>query len=632
MKHIINYLGALLAVVLIGATFTACSEDDKDSANVGLGIKTFFPTKVVTNQPMTINGSGFADVTKIEFPGDIEVTNFEIVSNEMIRVNAPAGISAEGGKIKVETSGDEAESNQSLTIGHTSVTGFSKQPGDEANGGDLIEVYGSDLEFINKIELLDADGETQFVDHKDFYRKGTSQIMFRVPLKNIFEGTFVGYLHTYDGQKIALPELAYKPAADEGHWEIVKTLIWENPDPDGNGPANWNGVYRFAPETNSTGEEIATIPTDLWEKMKTQKFYMLARGSDWVQMRIVTGWWNNQWPDANDISTGNEMIIDNGDGTYYIEIDLANSALAGAMDAEHLLFTGSGFTPLQLYFQEETWIDGPGMQEVEVPVWTNGGTVGEANWNGVYRFGLEGNDGNNECAATFAQDVWNKLKSETFYVTVKGANPQIRVTTGWWTGSWTGADIQPGNELLTDNGDGTWTLTVNLSSDTELVDLLDAQHLLFTGSGYTVEKIYFVEMQAGGGGSSDIDISSFTLYEDRSANVSWPYYPSWSENSGKIRIMRGMDPAIETLGLTTSSKFIIYKEVGTTGQIQFNDPNWTDLQAGCNDWDGSAETIEVPITETMLKWITGENTDGWSDTALILQGDGLKVTKIVIVK
>ena len=172
---------------------------------------------------------------------------------------------------------------------------------------------------------------------------------------------------------------------------------------------------------------------------------------------------------------------------------------------------------------------------------------------------------------------------------------------------------------------------MNLAGDA-LLDVVDAQHLLFTGGGYSVEEIYFIEMQAGGGGSSDIDISSFTLYEDRSANVSWPYYPSWSENSGKIRIMRGMDPAIETLGLTTSSKFIIYKEVGTTGQIQFNDPNWTDLQAGCNDWDGSAETIEVPITETMLKWITGENTDGWSDTALILQGDGLKVTKIVIVK
>ena len=78
--------------------------------------------------------------------------------------------------------------------------------------------------------------------------------------------------------------------------------------------------------------------------------------------------------------------------------------------------------------------------------------------------------------------------------------------------------------------------------------------------------------------------------------------------------------------------FRSYKEVGTTGQIQWNDPNWASF-AGveCNDWDGSAETIEVPITEDMLKCINGEVTDGWSDTAIILQGDGLTVTKIVIV-
>jgi hypothetical protein len=97
--------------------------------------------------------------------------------------------------------------------------------------------------------------------------------------------------------------------------------------------------------------------------------------------------------------------------------------------------------------------------------------------------------------------------------------------------------------------------------------------------------------------------------------------------------MRGVgDPTIESLKLTTSSKFVVYKEVGTTGQFQFNNPNWVDLQAGCNDWDGSLEQIEVPITEDMLKCINGEVVDGWSDTALILQGDGLTVKKIVIVK
>ena len=487
MKHIINYLGALLAVALIGATFAACAEDDEGSANVGLGIKTFFPTKVVTNQPMTINGSGFNNVTEIEFPGGTKVSNFEIVGNDMIKVNAPAGIPEEGGKIVVRTADDQAESRFPLTIGRTNVTGFDKQPGEEVTGGDLITVYGADLEFINQVELLDAEGEPQFIDHKDFYRKGTSQLIFRVPLKNIPEDSFVGYLHTYDGQKIAMPELAYKPAADGGHWETVKTIIWKNGGQLGE--INWGGDYRFAPESNSTGEECYTVP----------------------------------------------------------------------------------------------------------------------------------------------QDIWEKMKSETFYVTIKGANPQIRVTSGWWSTTWTGEDIFPGNERMTDNGDGTFTLTVNLAGD-PLLNVIDVEHLLFTGGGYTVEEIYFIEIvPGGGGGASEYDIKAFTKYEDQSGYVEWPYFPDWNQGSGKLRILRGESPAIETLGLTTNSKFIVYKEVGTTGQLQFNNPNWGDLNAGCNDWDGSAETIEVPITEDMLKCINGEVEDGWSQTAIILQGDGLKITKIVLV-
>ena len=115
--------------------------------------------------------------------------------------------------------------------------------------------------------------------------------------------------------------------------------------------------------------------------------------------------------------------------------------------------------------------------------------------------------------------------------------------------------------------------------------------------------------------------------------MQYPYYPSWGDDAGKLRIMRGLgNPAIETLNLTTNSKFIVYKEVGTTGQIQWNDPNWGSFSGvECNDWDGSAETIEVPVTEDMLKCIKGETQDGWSNTAIILQGDGLTVTKIVLV-
>ena len=357
MKHIIKCLGSLLAVVLLTAAFTACSDDDLNgSANVGLGIKVFFPTKVVTNQPITINGSGFNGVNEIEFPGGVKVTSFETVSDHMIRVNAPAGISQEGGKIVVRTADNQTESPQALTVGRTVVSGFSQQEGETVTGGNLITVFGTDLEFINKVELLDAEGETLFIDQKDFYRKGTSTVVFRIPPKNIYEGTFVGYVHTYDGQRFPMPELTYEQAADEGHFEIVKTTIWKN---DGvKGTIDWGNVNcRFAMDGHDGNNEcVATFPEDVWEKMKTGTFYALCRpDADWYQIRITNGWWDTQWMGAdNDISPNNmsDRIIDNGDGTFYIEINFGDDPIVGTLDDKHLLFTGSGYTLLELYFIE----------------------------------------------------------------------------------------------------------------------------------------------------------------------------------------------------------------------------------------------------------------------------------------
>ena len=481
MKHIINYLGALLAVVLIGATFTACSDEDAQSANVGLGIKTFFPTKVVTNQPMTINGSGFNGVTEIEFPGGKKVTDFEIVGNDMIRVNAPSGIAADGGKIIVRTADDEAESHMSLTLGHTYVTGYSKQPGEKATGGELIDVFGSDLEFINSVELLDADGVPQIIDHKEFYRKGTNKITIRLPKKNIYEGTFVGILHTYDGQSILMPELAYEPGADEGHWETVKTTIWKN---DGSlGAISWSSDYRFASEESKTGEECYAVPMDVWQRLKTETFYVTIKGED-PQIRVTSGWWSTTWTGA-DIQPGNELLTDNGDGTWTLTVNLAGDPLLDVVDAQHLLFTGDRYTVEEIYFIE---LVAGGGGSSETVFWENSG-AGAVSWNGTYRFGLDGHDGNNECIATFPQDIWDKIKSGTFYLVVEATDPQIRVTNGWWDTQWL-KDFQPGNDLLTDNGDGTWTLEINISGD-PLVDTIDEKHILFTGDRFTPVKLYF---------------------------------------------------------------------------------------------------------------------------------------------
>ena len=512
MKKIFAYFGILLSVVLMGA-FTACTpEEIIDADAAGLSIKVFFPTKVVAGQPMTVNGTGFADVREVVFPNGVSVTDIEHVGNGMIRVTAPAGIAADGGKLIVRTGDDEAESAQELTLGHTVVSGFSKQDGEDIEGGELLYIYGTDLEFICRAELIDPDGNPLILEDEDFYRKGTSTVVITIP-KKIFEGAWVGKLYTFDGQEILLPELNYKPAADGGHWETVETVLWENP---GAGAVSWSGTYRFAGEGHETGEEIYTFPADIWEMLKSETFYITVEATD-PQIRVTTGWWSTTWT-GGDFQPGNELLTDNGDGTWTLEVNLTGDPIVDAMDVEHLLFTGDRYTPVKIFMKEDIWIDGGGHWEVvKTSLWKNEG-AGAVSWSGTYRFAGEGHETGEEIYA-FPADIWERLKSETFYITVEATDPQIRVTTGWWSTTWTGGDFQPGNERLTDNGDGTWTLEVNLSGD-PIVDAMDVEHLLFTGDRFTPVEIFFQEeVWVDGGDSGPVET---VLWENPGAGaVSW---------------------------------------------------------------------------------------------------------------
>ena len=491
MKNIFKYFGVLLSVALMGAV-TACNPTEiEESADIGLGIKVFFPTKVVAGQPMTINGSGFSDVREIVFPDGVSVTSFELVSNDMIRVTAPSGIAAAGGYLKVRTADDEAESRVALTLGRTVVSGYSKQDGESISGGDQLTVYGEDLEFISRIELLDTDGNPLILEDEDFYRKGTNSIIFNIPKKTIFDGTFVGKMYTFDGKEFLLPELTYEPAADEGgHWETVKTVIWSG---DGSaGAVSWSGQYRYGLDGHDGNNEcIATFPQEIWDKIKSETFYVLLQGED-PQIRVTSGWWSTTWTGA-DIQPGNEKLTDNGDGTWTLEVNLSGDPLLDVLDEQHLLLTGDRYTPLEIYFQEEIWVDGGDGGAKEVVMWEGDGSAGVVDWNGVYRFGLDGHDGNNECIATLPENFWNVIKSGTFYMMAKGSDwVQMRITTGWWSTTWTGDDIMTGNERIIDNGDGTYYIEINFGDD-PIVGYLDEQHLLFTGSGFTPLKLYYYE-------------------------------------------------------------------------------------------------------------------------------------------
>ena len=301
-----------------------------------------------------------------------------------------------------------------------------------------------------------------------------------VPVEGV-ENQYVANLKQ-DGGNITLPA--------EGYWTLrldveaatlTATLtdvfpragvIWEN---DGTGgPVSWSSQYRIGLDgKDGNGECIATLPADVWNKLITQTCYLVVEATN-PQIRITTGWWGAQY--GSDFMPGNERLTDNGDGTFTLKLDLADDpAYVEAIDVQHFLVTGDRFTPIGIYPES---------------AWENDGTHGAISWSSNYRFGLEGKDGNNECITTFPATVWNKLKTETFYVDLEATNPQIRVTTGWWSTTWTGNDITPGNERLTDNGDGTFTLTVNLTGD-PILDAVDVQHFLLTGDRYTPLRIRF---------------------------------------------------------------------------------------------------------------------------------------------
>ena len=652
MKNIFKFFRAFL-LVAFAASLTGClAEDQLESADEGLHIKVFFPTKVVKGQPMTINGGGFSDVTEVVFPGTeggIVVTDFQIVSNGMIRVDAPAGISADGGKIYVRTeAGEQVESPLPLTLGETKISGYSADGSVPVDGGTQMTIYGTDLEFITGVELLDADGNPALISDKLFNKKATETIIFTVP-KKVYEGKFAGKIYTVDGQTFEMPELEYNPASDGGYFETVEHVIWENPDPEGNGAVSWSGQYRFYGEGNAdtNNECIAMIAADHWNIIKTGTFYLkFAPAADAYQIRANTGWWSFDSDGVNDIHGGDERIIDNGDGTFSLAYTLSEeplkSGILGLIDEQHLLFTGNGYTPLKLYYTEEVWVPGGSVEIVRTSIWKNDGSVGAANWDGTYRYAKEGMDANSECVAEIPADVWEKMKTTPFNVQITPTGDwwQVRILDGHWSiGNAESNDITPNTpDKFVDNGDGTFTFVVDLQAYPEegdkLVTTIDEKHLLFSGSGFIINELYWEEevLVPGGGGAP----TEVVLWEGEAIATGWANQPNILTDGGielqevgaqpgqTIYIyMEPIDPSLHWYlelveGHWNGTTYLVVCAPGADTQGKFIEH---DLEA-----NGGRAALE--ITQEMLDTVCAAP-QGWGGT-FIANGDNLKITKVTI--
>lgn len=119
------------------------------------------------------------------------------------------------------------------------------------------------------------------------------------------------------------------------------------------------------------------------------------------------------------------------------------------------------------------------------------------------------------------------------------------------------------------------------------------------------------------------DIATITNNMDNSA-IKYPYNFTW-DDTGRFRIMKA---DLIKLGVKVGSKMLFYKEAGATGQVQINNANWGGIDTVA-DWNGDQNCV-VKVFDAAMMEAVNSISDGWSDTAFILQGDMKNVTKIAI--
>lgn len=307
-------------------------------------------------------------------------------------------------------------------------------------------LYGGQTYIGTEIIQTDADGQKYLL----------------INLKE--EGNLINYIDErqllFTGQGYTIESICLLGLASEiTDADSQKKIFWEN---DGtHGEMAWTGEYRFGAAGSFYTEEcIATFSAEDWELLKTQPFRVeIEKLADWVNIRLTTGWWSTNFMGMESL---NDLIEQDPDGTYYVEINLQDDPdFLSYVDDQNLLFTGQDYRILRITScgsSQTVSVSNDDLLEITEDgywkrhnLWKNDGNYGEIYWGNQYLFNCEEHSSGREIATLSAED-WALLKSgncKAAFHTYWSSGVQIRVTTGWWNGIWTGSDLDIHDEPIT---------------------------------------------------------------------------------------------------------------------------------------------------------------------------------------
>ena len=664
----ISKIFAMLVVALVGLSLTACSDgDDLSTDQYGneISLQSFGPCPVLRGGTLYLYGTNLDQIESVNLPGADPITAYEILQsgyNSKISIQVPAE-KCEPGQIVLKTKkGGEITSVSPITYREDiEITKFfvGSEGTMVGNVGDVVTIKGDYLNLMHGVIFAGSDTikEAEFVGHDRY------TIQVKIPAEartgvitltdTIKDGTS---LETKEELTINTPEAT--PIKDR-NIKAGEILSIKGTSFDQIVSVKFEGATVNAADFKS--QSVAEITVAVPAKATDGTFYVVTKSGIEVPVgNIITVVPTQLVATPNPVKNGAELTITGKDMDLITGIAFPNAAASqlnkvettkvtatvpeDAQEGDITLSLANGKTVTVAYTLVKPTVDSCTPAAITagdktIIKGTNLDLVASITFPGDVEQTVEKFAAQNAnaiavtvpaaCAGTgFKLNLKNGTTIEVKdALSIKAAtDPAIAsITPGEATAgstiTITGKNFQNIQNLYI----GSYKVNRYTSrTNTEIVCQVPANAEVGTykivmedPDGNKIEGPEFKVVPA------EKDIATITTNMDNSA-IKYPYNFTW-DDTGRFRIMKA---DLIKLGVKVGSKMLFYKEAGATGQVQINNANWGGIDTVA-DWNGDQSCI-VKVFDAAMMEAVNSISDGWSDTAFILQGDLKNVTKIAV--
>lgn len=664
----ISKIFAMLVVALVGLSLTACSDgDDLSTDQYGneISLQSFGPCPVLRGGTLYLYGTNLDQIESVNLPGADPITAYEILQSgkqSKISIQVPAE-KCEPGQIVLKTKkGGEITSVSPITYREDiEITKFfvGSEGTMVGNVGDVVTIKGDYLNLMHGVIFAGSDTikEAEFVGHDRYTIQVKIPAEARTGVITLTDATKDGTsLETKEELTINTPEAT--PIKDR-NIKAGEILSIKGTSFDQIVSVKFEGATVNAADFKS--QSVAEITVAVPAKATDGTFYVVTKSGIEVPVgNIITVVPTQLVATPNPVKNGAELTITGKDMDLITGIAFPNAAASQLNKVETTKVTSTVPEDAQEGDITLSLANGKTVTVAYTLVKPTVASCTPAAITAGDKTIIKGTDLDLVASITFPGDAEQTVEkfaaqnANAIAVTV----PAACAGTGFKLNLKNGTTIEMKDALsikaATDPAIASITPGEATAGSTITITGKNFQNIqnLYIGS-YKVNRYtsrtnteivcqvpanaevgtYKIVMEDPDGNKiegpefkvvpAEKDIATITTNIDNSA-IKYPYNFTW-DDTGRFRIMKA---DLIKLGVKVGSKMLFYKEAGATGQVQINNANWGAIDT-VSDWDGNKDCI-VKVFDAAMMEAVNSISDGWGDTAFILQGDLKNVTKIAI--